>query len=74
MGDPVNGARYIGVYEYDSQESMTGINDSDAFKAAIQEMQERFRTWGFINPPGEATLLNPPTKQCIDLLVDFAIF
>lgn len=46
IGDPVNGARYIGVYEYDSAESMTGINDSDVFKAAIQEMQESWAEGG----------------------------
>ena len=47
MGDPVNGARYVGVYEYDTQESMTGISDSDEFKAAIQEMQESWAEGGF---------------------------
>ena len=45
-GDAPAGARYIAVYEYDSPEAMAGLQESDAFKEAMAEMQESWPQGG----------------------------
>ena len=47
MGEANDQAKYLAVYEYDSQEAINGMSMSPEFKAAIDEMTETQKTLKF---------------------------
>ena len=47
QGEAQGAPTYLACYEFDTNEALTGMQESDEFKAAIQEMQETWSDGGF---------------------------